>query len=57
MVFVFQRPMFQEDEGRYQSYGQFGSERQAELFIEEKVKDSNGYLGKSNFIITKEIIG
>ncbi len=55
MVFVLTGPAFQEDEGRYFLHGTFGSERQADKYIEDEVKKSKGWYKTESFIKAKKI--
>ena len=55
MVFVLLRPQTQEDDGRYQYHGAFGSQRQAEQFIIDAVKKSRNYYSPGDFIVAKQI--
>lgn len=55
MVFVLQRPRFQEDEGRFLYVGCFGSERQAEIYLESRIGEGHYDLKRSDFIITKQV--
>lgn len=55
MVFVFRRPSTMEDEGRYEYRNRFGSEKQADDYIDALVKESNGYYSKHSFLKAKEI--
>lgn len=55
MIFVLLSPSTVEDKGRYHYEGAFGSERQADLYIEEQVKKSKGWYSLGSFIKVKKI--
>ena len=53
MYFVLRGPSFQEDEGRSEYHGSFGSKEEAEAHIDKIVKESKGWYSHGSFTIAR----